>query len=77
MRVGPARDDVEALAFERVGERARLCVEDDGRGFDPKLVREGSHGLAGMRFRLRSCGGDLVLRAAPGQGTTIEATLPI
>lgn len=72
-----ARAKEVRVTLQRVGERARLCVEDDGRGFDPKLVREGSHGLAGMRFRLRSCGGDLVLRAAPGQGTTIEATLPI
>ena len=65
------------VLLQRVGERARLCVQDDGRGFDPKLVREGSHGLAGMRFRLRSYGGDLFLHSAPGQGTTIEATLPI
>jgi signal transduction histidine kinase len=64
------------VVLQRVGDRARLRVEDDGRGFDPTLVREGSHGLAGMRFRLRLCGGDLVLRSAPGQGTTIEATLP-
>ena len=72
-----ARAKEVRVKLQRVGERARLCVEDDGRGFDPKLVREGRHGLAGMRFRLRSCGGDLVLRSAPGQGTTIEATLPI
>jgi signal transduction histidine kinase len=65
------------VVLQRVGERALLRVEDDGRGFDPKLVREGSHGLAGMRYRLRSCGGDLFLRSAPGQGTTIEATLPV
>jgi signal transduction histidine kinase len=58
-------------------EQARLRVQDNGRGFDPKHVRAGSHGLAGMRFRMRSCGGDLVLRTAPGQGTTIEATLPV
>ncbi|MGL6110703.1 MAG: CHASE3 domain-containing protein [Rubrivivax sp.] len=65
------------VLLQRVGERARLRVQDDGRGFDPKLVRDGSHGLAGMRFRLRSYGGDLVLHSAPGQGTTIEATLPV
>jgi len=66
-----------SVLLQRVGELARLCVQDDGRGFDPKLVRKGSHGLAGMRFRLRMYGGDLVLRSAPGRGTTIEATLPV
>ena len=65
------------VLLQRVGERARLCVEDDGRGFDPTHVREGSHGLAGMRFRMRSCGGDWSCDSAPGQGTTIEATLPL
>jgi len=66
-----------SVLLQRVGELARLCVQDDGRGFDPKLVRKGSNGLAGMRFRLRMYGGDLVLRSAPGRGTTIEATLPV
>jgi signal transduction histidine kinase len=65
------------VLFERVGENARLCVQDDGRGFDPALVRDGGHGLAGMRFRLRLYGGDLILHSVPGQGTKIEATLPV
>jgi signal transduction histidine kinase len=65
------------VLLQRVGEHARVSVQDNGRGFDPDSVRDGSHGLAGMRFRLRSYGGDLVLHSAPGQGTTIEATLPV
>lgn len=65
------------VLLERSGERALLRVADNGRGFDAQQERKGSHGLAGMRFRMRSCGGDFALRAAPGQGTTIEATLPL
>lgn len=65
------------VLFQRVGEHARVSVQDNGRGFDPELVRDGSHGLAGMRFRLRSYGGDLTVHSAPGQGTTIEAALPV
>ena len=61
----------------RDGACARVQVQDNGCGFDPTQVRAGSHGLAGMRFRMRSCGGDLALRTVPGQGTTIEASLPI
>jgi signal transduction histidine kinase len=65
------------VRFQRVGECACLSVQDDGHGFDPEHVRTGSHGLAGMRFRLRSHGGDFVVHSAPGQGTRIEATMPI
>jgi len=65
------------VRLQRDGACVRLQVQDNGCGFDPTQVRTGSHGLAGMRFRVRSCGGELVLRTAPGQGTTVEATLPI
>ena len=65
------------VQLQRMGEKAQLRVQDNGRGFDPQQVREGRHGLTGMRFRMRSCGGDLLVRSAPGQGTTIEATLPM
>jgi signal transduction histidine kinase len=57
--------------------RARLSVEDDGRGFDPARIRSGAHGLAGMRFRMQSCGGELVLHSAPGAGTCLQASLPL
>ncbi len=66
-----------SVLLQRDGANARLQVRDNGCGFDPNQVRPGSHGLAGMRFRARSCGGELVLRTALGQGTTIEAVLPI
>ena len=72
-----ARATEVRVLLRREGPCARLQVQDNGCGFDPRQVRAGSHGLAGMRFRVRSCGGDLVLRTAPGQGTTIDVTLPI
>ena len=65
------------VQLRRDGAQAQLSVQDNGRGFNPQQVLEGRHGLAGMRFRVRSCGGDLVVHSAPGQGTTINATLPI
>ena len=65
------------VQLQREGDRARLRVRDDGCGFHATQVGAGSHGLAGMRFRVRSCGGELNVRSAPGAGTTIEALLPI
>jgi signal transduction histidine kinase len=65
------------VALQRDGDRARLRVEDDGRGFDPQRLPPGAHGLAGMRFRMQSCGGELRLHSAPDAGTVVEATLPL
>lgn len=54
----------------------QVGVSDNGSGFDPGARPQGTHGLAGMRHRLRSCGGELQIQSAPGQGTRISARIP-
>lgn len=57
----------------------RVAIEDDGRGFDCKIIekmRPECFGLSGMRERLMLVGGDFAVESAPGQGTTIYASLP-
>ncbi|HUY51318.1 MAG TPA: ATP-binding protein [Streptosporangiaceae bacterium] len=57
-----------------------LSVSDDGRGFVPEHLGEqgaGHLGLLGMHERTRLLGGHLEVRSAPGQGTVIEATVPL
>ncbi len=61
----------------REGEGVRAKVEDNGKGFDTRLLRPETHGLTGMRFRIESHGGQLEVRSTPGAGTTISAWLPI
>lgn len=51
-------------------------IRDDGKGFDPRLIRPSSHGLSGMRHRVEAAGGRLTVSAAPGAGTRIVAVLP-
>jgi signal transduction histidine kinase len=51
-------------------------VEDDGKGFDPVRVPEGS-GLQNMRDRVEALGGSLEIISVPGQGTTIEGRVPV
>ncbi|HEX2180717.1 MAG TPA: GAF domain-containing sensor histidine kinase [Rubrobacteraceae bacterium] len=58
-------------------DRARLVVEDDGRGFDASSHPQGRHGIVGMRERAEVLGGALELRSEPGAGTRIEATVPL
>jgi signal transduction histidine kinase len=64
-----------ALRIEvlRQGGHVVLEVTDDGRGFDPRSVRDHTHyGLRGLQSLVRDSGGSLDVRTAPGAGTTIR-----
>ncbi len=58
---------------------ARLCVQDHGPGFDPSpsARRQDSFGLTNMRERIEGVGGRFELLAAPGDGVTIVAEIPL
>ena len=53
-----------------------LRIEDDGVGFDPHSPKLARHGLAGIKHRVWTHGGQLDIQTAPGQGVRILATLP-
>ena len=55
----------------------RLTVSDDGVGFNPKEVPDGSNGLASLRQRTADLGGSLTIRSFPGEGTTLSLSCPI
>lgn len=52
-----------------------LSVVDDGAGFTDSSP--GGVGLRAMRERATEIGGSVTVRSAPGQGTSITATLPL
>lgn len=54
-----------------------LVVDDDGVGFDPESPKLARHGIAGIKHRVFTHGGQLHIRSAPGAGTTIRAVLPL
>lgn len=64
------------IVVERVHEAVRVAVRDDGKGFDTGSPG-GGFGLVGMRERIELAGGELAIDAAPGRGTTVEATVPL
>ncbi|MEU9099424.1 GAF domain-containing sensor histidine kinase [Streptomyces sp. NPDC048361] len=72
---GAGRVDV---VLERNGQGAVLRITDDGRGFEPSLVRRaGRHlGLVSMRHRASGVGGRLTVHSAPGEGATIKMEVP-
>ena len=55
----------------------RIAVKDNGVGFDSTVQRAATHGLLGMRYRVEAEGGSMRLESKPGQGTLIEAVLPV
>ena len=61
------------VAVEGADDRLVLEVTDDGRGFDPDQRRGAEHfGLRGLGSLIAEAGGRLVVRSAPGAGTTIR-----
>ena len=60
-------------------EAVTLGVLDAGKGFDPNepLHPPRGWGLEGMRERVESVGGQLILYSAPGRGTTVEVVIPL
>ncbi len=51
-------------------------VHDDGAGFDPSSASRGS-GLQGIVDRLAALGGEVEIRSAPGDGTTLSGRVPV
>ncbi len=67
--------DVELLGDE---DGVSLIVHDDGAGL-PTGVESSrlSHGIAGMRQRVRALNGSFRIGSKPGSGTTIEVFIPV
>jgi len=55
--------------------RVTLEVSDRGKGFEPELAA-GGRGLPSLRERAAGAGASLVIRSAPGQGTTVRVVMP-
>jgi two-component system, NarL family, sensor histidine kinase UhpB len=53
-----------------------LCIQDDGNGFDPSSQKQGL-GIFGMHERAALLDGTIHIESRPGQGTIVEATLPL
>jgi two-component system sensor histidine kinase UhpB len=63
------------IGLHRKSDQLVLHVEDNGKGFDPRLVLSG-FGVAGMRERVQGLGGHFELSSTVGCGVQIQASLP-
>ena len=68
--------DSARVTLMGVGDIIVLRIADSGSGFVPEWRSEGL-GLVSIRERAHATGGDVRIRSAPGQGTEIEAHVPV
>ena len=69
--------DVRVM-LRRTGDELVLAVQDDGRGFDLAAARRpNAFGLVGLRERAYLVNGRITIDSAPGEGTRVEAVLPL
>jgi signal transduction histidine kinase/ligand-binding sensor domain-containing protein len=71
-----ARCTSARIRLELADDRLILQVEDDGVGFDPSAVAQGT-GLASLRRRARELGGVFEVVSRPGGGTLARLAVPI
>lgn len=70
------------VSVSRVGERIRVCVEDDGVGFETEDVeqnalRKHGFGLFSIRQRLEQLGGKFEIRHEPDHGGIVIIEVPL
>lgn len=70
------------VEIDETEHEMRLCIRDDGRGFDAGKIEAqaetgGAFGILGMRERVELHDGRFELESNVDQGTTIRARLPI
>lgn len=66
------------LTLERTARGVHMTVSDDGIGIENlEAAKKRSHGLAGMKHRLRSINGTLDVHSLSGKGTRVEMFVPL
>ncbi|TAL45541.1 MAG: histidine kinase, partial [Methylovulum sp.] len=58
------------------GKLLQLQISDNGRGCERETLKTG-FGVLGMRERINSLGGTLMIQTQPGQGLSINASIPL
>jgi signal transduction histidine kinase len=68
-----------SLSVQQEADTICMTIQDNGIGIQSwqEANRPGSHGMTIMRERAEAFGGNLRVRSVPGQGTRIEAVIPL
>ncbi|MFT3883315.1 MAG: response regulator [Gemmatales bacterium] len=58
-------------------QEVKVCIEDDGIGFDRSMTSPSNLGLKGMHERVLLAGGNLEINSQSGMGSAVIAILPL
>lgn len=64
------------VRFRYIESGFTLHVNDNGKGFDTKILKQGL-GLNSLELRVQYLGGKYKIKSAPGKGTTVLITAPL
>lgn len=64
------------ISFRAAGAFLEARVQDDGRGFEPRVL-SGGRGLGHLRKRMEELGGRADIDSTPGKGTTVLLRVPV
>ncbi|MBI3137514.1 MAG: hypothetical protein HYZ15_02895 [Sphingobacteriales bacterium] len=74
MKHAAARTAIVQLG--KTGEGINITVEDDGKGFDPVILKsDGGIGWSNIRSRVEYLKGKMDVQSAPGKGTSVHIEL--
>ena len=65
------------MRIHREGHRVKVCIEDDGRGFDPASADRERNGLQNMVRRAAEAGGECSIISLPGAGCRVQFNVPL
>jgi two-component system, NarL family, sensor kinase len=65
------------IELHATSQDVRLCIRDDGVGFDPGREATDGQGILGMRERVKLLNGRLRLTSRPGRGTVVNVRVPL
>jgi len=65
------------LSVRHMGDKLFLSLYDEGMGFDTKRVEKPGLGILSMQGRARLLGGEFEIHSKSGEGTRIEAWVPL
>jgi len=65
------------LQIQWQGQRLIVVVQDNGKGFDPAIVKSERNGMTSMVQRMAELGGSCLVTSQPGKGCRVEFSIPL